>query len=109
LRYTSAFHVSYGVPFNALLWKITPHCQCLRVINLNERHPDQADTARCVPASKLGLVSSRRASLFAFWRRVFISVMPFRSIVAKPHELAKLAAAFDSAWMDVNSVETIGA
>jgi hypothetical protein len=35
--------------------------------------------------------------------------MPFRSIVAEPHELAKLAAAYDAAWIGVNSVETIGA
>ncbi len=34
--------------------------------------------------------------------------MPFRSIVAEPHELAKLAAAFDAAWRGVNSVNTIG-
>lgn len=35
--------------------------------------------------------------------------MPFRSIVAEPHEVAKLTAAFDAAWRGVNSVETIGA
>jgi hypothetical protein len=34
--------------------------------------------------------------------------MPFRSIVAEPHELAKLANAFDAAWIGVNSVHTIG-
>jgi hypothetical protein len=34
--------------------------------------------------------------------------MPFRSIVAEPHELARLAAAFDAAWMGLNSAETIG-
>lgn len=34
--------------------------------------------------------------------------MPFRSIVAEPHELAKLAAAFDAAWSGVNSVHTVG-
>ncbi len=34
--------------------------------------------------------------------------MPFRSIVAEPHELAKLASAFDAAWIAVNSVHTIG-
>ncbi|WP_103872609.1 hypothetical protein [Bosea lathyri] len=34
--------------------------------------------------------------------------MPFRSIVAEPDELAKLADAFDAAWMGVNSVNTIG-
>jgi hypothetical protein len=28
--------------------------------------------------------------------------MPFRSIVAEPHQLAKLADAFDAAWMGVN-------
>jgi hypothetical protein len=32
----------------------------------------------------------------------------FRSIVAEPHELARLAAAFDAAWIGVNSVHTIG-
>jgi len=35
--------------------------------------------------------------------------MPFRSLVVEPKELAKLAAAFDAAWMGVNSIETIGA
>jgi hypothetical protein len=35
--------------------------------------------------------------------------MPFRSIVAEPHELAKLAGAYDAAWIGVNSAETIGA
>lgn len=34
--------------------------------------------------------------------------MPFRHIVAEPAELAKLARAFDAAWMAVNSVHTIG-
>jgi hypothetical protein len=34
--------------------------------------------------------------------------MPFRSIVAEPHERARLADAFDAAWMGVNSVNTIG-
>jgi hypothetical protein len=34
--------------------------------------------------------------------------MPFRSIVAEPHDLAKLANAFDAAWIGVNSVHTIG-
>ena len=35
--------------------------------------------------------------------------MAVRSIVAEPEQLAKLAGAFDAAWMGVNSVETIGA
>lgn len=35
--------------------------------------------------------------------------MPFRSIVAEPKQLARLAAAFDAAWMGVNSVQTVGA
>ena len=34
--------------------------------------------------------------------------MPFRSIVAEPDQLAKLADAFDAAWIVVNSVNTIG-
>jgi len=34
--------------------------------------------------------------------------MPFRLIVAEPDQLAKLADAFDSAWIGVNSVNTIG-
>jgi hypothetical protein len=34
--------------------------------------------------------------------------MPFRSIVSNPKQLAKLGAAFDAAWMGVNSVHTIG-
>jgi hypothetical protein len=33
--------------------------------------------------------------------------MPFRSIVAEPHELAKLAAAFDAAWIDINGATPI--
>jgi hypothetical protein len=35
-------------------------------------------------------------------------LMPFRSIIAEPDQLAKLAGAFDAAWMGVNSVNTIG-
>lgn len=33
--------------------------------------------------------------------------MPFRSIVAEPQELAKLAAAFDTAWIDLNGTTLI--
>ena len=35
--------------------------------------------------------------------------MPVRSFVAEPEQLVKLAAAFDSAWLGVNSVQTVGA
>jgi hypothetical protein len=34
--------------------------------------------------------------------------MPFRGFVVEPAELAKLAGAFDAAWMAVNSVNTVG-
>ncbi len=34
--------------------------------------------------------------------------MPFRSIVAEPKQLARLADAFDTAWIGVNSVHTVG-
>jgi hypothetical protein len=33
--------------------------------------------------------------------------MPFRSIVAEPHELAKLASAFDVAWIGINDAKPI--
>ncbi|WID99667.1 hypothetical protein QO058_30140 (plasmid) [Bosea vestrisii] len=33
--------------------------------------------------------------------------MPFRSIVAEPQELAKLSAAFDAAWIGINSATPI--
>jgi hypothetical protein len=33
--------------------------------------------------------------------------MPFHSIVAEPQELAKLSAAFDVAWIDINSATPI--
>jgi hypothetical protein len=34
--------------------------------------------------------------------------MPFQGVVVEPAELAKLARAFDAAWMAVNSVNTVG-
>ena len=34
--------------------------------------------------------------------------MPFQGFVAEPAELARLARAFDAAWMVVNSVNTVG-
>jgi hypothetical protein len=33
--------------------------------------------------------------------------MPFRSIVAGPEELAKLSAAFDRAWIEINAAAPI--
>ncbi|MCV9940664.1 hypothetical protein OIU35_30310 [Boseaceae bacterium BT-24-1] len=33
--------------------------------------------------------------------------MPFRSIIAEPHELAKLSAAFDAAWIGINDTAPI--
>jgi hypothetical protein len=33
--------------------------------------------------------------------------MPFRSIVAEPHELAKLSSAFDAAWIAINDARPI--
>jgi hypothetical protein len=33
--------------------------------------------------------------------------MPFRSIVAEPQDLAKLSAAFDAAWIGINSTTPI--
>ena len=34
--------------------------------------------------------------------------MPFQGFVAEPAELARLARAFDAAWMAVSSVNTVG-